>query len=132
MIPEGYGGLGLSQFVIMLVALAIAVGLLFHPFVRSVLRAHRHDPQRALLSLHRRRGDELGPALFHWNTPDYWAQVDRQGETNLHNTYAVFEKWPRAILEIGVFIGGLLVPLVAAFDPRVRANRLSLFLPPAA
>ena len=73
-----------------------------------------------------------GQHFFHWNTPDYWALVNRQGETNLHNTYAVFEKWPRAILEIGVFIGGLLVPLVAAFGPRVRVNRLSLFLPPAA
>jgi hypothetical protein len=58
--------------------------------------------------------------------------VNRQEETNLHNTYAVFEKWPRAILEVGILIGGLLVPLAAVFDPRVRANRLSLFLPPAA
>ena len=72
-----------------------------------------------------------GQHFFHWNTPEYWALVNRQGETNLHNTYAMFEKWPRAILEIGVFIGGLLVPLVAVFDPRVRANRLSLFLPPS-
>ena len=32
----------------------------------------------------------------------------------------------------GVFIGGILVPLAAAFDMRVRANRLSLFLPSAA
>jgi hypothetical protein len=79
-------------------------------------------------------GEEMswGQHFFHWNTPEYWAMVNRQEETNLHNTYAIFEKWPRAILEIGVVLGGIVVPIAAAFDPRVRANRLSLFLPPAA
>jgi hypothetical protein len=132
-IPEGYGVLELSQFIIMLVALAIAVSLLFNPFVRRRPFVLTVTIISALSCLYI-AGEEMswGQHFFHWNTPEYWAQVNRQGETNLHNTYAVFEKWPRAVLEIGVFIGGLLVPLVAAFDPRVRANRLSLFLPPAA
>jgi hypothetical protein len=79
-------------------------------------------------------GEEMswGQHFFHWNTPDYWALVNRQQETNLHNTYAIFEKYPRAILEIGMVIGGILIPIAAAFAPRIRANRLSLFLPPAA
>lgn len=132
-IPEGYGVLELSQFVIMLIALAIAIRLLFKPFVRKRPFVFTVTILSALSCLYI-AGEEMswGQHFFHWNTPDYWALVNRQGETNLHNTYAVFEKWPRAILEIGVFIGGLLVPLAAAFDPRVRANRLSLFLPPAA
>jgi hypothetical protein len=29
-------------------------------------------------------------------------------------------------------IGGIIVPIAAAFLPRIRSNRLSLFLPPAA
>jgi hypothetical protein len=58
--------------------------------------------------------------------------VNRQEETNLHNTYAIFEKTPRSILETGIFIGGLMVPLAAIFYPWLRACRLSLFLPPAA
>ena len=69
-----------------------------------------------------------GQHFFHWNTPDYWAEVNRQQETNLHNTYAVFEKYPRAILEIGVVIGGILIPIAAAFDPahaRQSAHRCS-------
>ena len=132
-IPEGYGVLELSQFLVMLAALAIAVRLLFKPFVRKRPFLLTVTILSALSCLYI-AGEEMswGQHFFHWNTPDYWALVNRQGETNLHNTYAVFEKWPRAILEIGVFIGGLLVPLIAAFDPRVRANRLSLFLPPAA
>ncbi len=34
-------------------------------------------------------GEEMswGQHFFHWNTPEYWAEVNRQQETNLHNTY---------------------------------------------
>jgi hypothetical protein len=35
-------------------------------------------------------------------------------------------------VELGVVIGGILVPLAAAFFPRARSNRLSLFLPASA
>jgi DMSO reductase anchor subunit len=132
-LPEGYGVLEFTQFVVMLVALAIAVRLLFNPFVRRRPFVLTVTILSALACLYI-AGEEMswGQHFFHWNTPDYWALVNRQSETNLHNTYAIFEKWPRAILQTGVLIGGLLVPLAAVFDPRVRANRLSLFLPPAA
>jgi hypothetical protein len=132
-IPEGYGVLELVQFIIMLGALAIAVRLLLKPFVRKRPFLFTFMILSALSCLYI-AGEEMswGQHFFHWNTTEYWAMVNRQGETNLHNTYAVFEKWPRAILEIGVFIGGIVVPLAAAFDARVRANRLSLFLPATA
>jgi hypothetical protein len=58
--------------------------------------------------------------------------VNRQQETNLHNIYPAFEQWPRTIVELGVVIGGTLVPLAAAFFPPMRSNRLSLFLPASA
>jgi hypothetical protein len=44
----------------------------------------------------------------------------------------VFEKYPRAVLELGVVIGGILIPIAAVFAPWLRACRLSLFFPPAA
>ncbi len=132
-IPEGYGVLELTQFIIMLAALGIAVRLLFKPFVRQRPFLLTFTILSALSCLYI-AGEEMswGQHFFHWNTPEYWALVNRQGETNLHNTYAVFEKLPRAILEICVFVGGILVPLAAMFDARVRTNRLSLFLPAAA
>jgi hypothetical protein len=70
-----------------------------------------------------------GQHFFHWNTPEYWAEVNRQEETNLHNTYAIFEKTPRSILEIAIALGGLGVPVAAIFYPWLRACRASLFLP---
>lgn len=132
-IPEGYGVLEFTQFAIMLVALALSIRLLFKPFVRRRPFLLTVTIIAALSCLYI-AGEEMswGQHFFHWNTPEYWALVNRQEETNLHNTYAVFDKWPRAILELGVLIGGIFVPIAARFDPRVRANRLSLFLPASA
>ena len=74
-----------------------------------------------------------GQHFFHWNTPEYWAVVNRQQETNLHNTYAVFEKYPRAILEIGVLIGGIHHSDSGSFHAAYpRQCGFSLFFPPAA
>ena len=130
-IPEGYGVLEFSQFAIVLLALSLAAGLLLKPFVRRrpfVLTV----TIIAALSCFYIAGEEMtwGQHFFHWNTPEYWAAVNRQEETNLHNTYAIFDKWPRAILELGVPIGGILIPVAATFDPRVRPIACRCSFPP--
>ncbi len=132
-IPEGYGVLEFSQFITALLGLAVAVRLLFDPFVRRRPLVFAVTILGALSCFYI-AGEEMswGQHFFHWNTPEYWAEVNRQEETNLHNTYAIFEKWPRAVLEVGIVIGGLLIPFAAMLDRRVRANRLSLFFPAAA
>jgi hypothetical protein len=43
-----------------------------------------------------------------------------------------FERGPRNLLEIGVLIGGLIVPAACVWFPRLRESRIALFLPPAA
>ena len=132
-IPEGYGILEFSQFIILLVALAIAVRLLFKPFVRKRPFVFAVTIIAVLGCIYT-AGEEMswGQHFFHWKTPEYWAMVNRQQETNLHNIYPAFEQWPRTIVALGVVIGGILVPLAAAFFPRVRSNCLSLFLPASA
>ena len=129
-LPEGYGILEVSHFVMPLLGFAIALRLLFMPFVRERPLTFAVALIGALTCLYI-AGEEMswGQHFFHWNTPEYWAEVNRQEETNLHNTYAVFEKTPRAILQIGIVIGGIILPLVALFYPAIRANRLSLFIP---
>ena len=131
-IPEGYGVLEFSQFIIALLGVFVAVGLLFRPFVRARPLVFTVALIGALSCFYV-AGEEMswGQHFFHWDTPDYWATVNRQEETNLHNTYSIFEKWPREILELGILVGGLLVPLAAPFVPWLRTNRFSLFLPPA-
>jgi hypothetical protein len=132
-LPEGYGLLEISHFFIPLFGLFIAASLLLMPFVRARPFVFTVSLIAALSCLYI-AGEEMswGQHFFHWNTPEYWAMVNRQEETNLHNTYAIFEKTPRSILETAIFIGGLIVPLAAIFYPWLRACRVSLFLPPAA
>jgi hypothetical protein len=132
-LPEGHGILEISAFLIPLFALFIGCRLLFLPYVRARPLVFAVALIGALSAFYI-AGEETswGQHFFHWNTPEYWAMVNRQDETNLHNTYAIFEKTPRSILEAGIFIGGLLVPIAALFWPWLRACRASLFLPAAA
>ena len=58
-------------------------------------------------------GEEIswGQHLFDWTTPESWQQVNDQHETNLHNTSAIFDQIPRAMMTLGIIIGGLVLPL---------------------
>jgi len=129
-LPEGYGILEISHFIMPVAGLIIASSLLMRPFVKARPLTFAVTLIGALSCLYI-AGEEVswGQHFFHWNTPEYWTEVNRQAETNLHNTYAIFEKTPRAILQIGIVIGGIILPLVALFHPAIRVNRLSLFIP---
>src|SRR5262245_61454172 len=86
-IPEGYGILEFSQFAIILAAFALAVRLLFKPFVRRRPFVFAVTLIAALSSLYT-AGEEVswGQHFFHWNTPDYWAEGDSQADAHPHNT----------------------------------------------
>lgn len=132
-LPEGYGFLEIGHFFIPLAAAVIAFRLLFKPFVRARPFTFAFLLIAGLGCFYI-AGEEhsWGQHFFNWNTPEYWAEVNRQAETNLHNVHEWFNHQPRAVIQAGVFIGGLLVPLAAWLFPIVRRNRWSLFLPAAA
>lgn len=67
-----------------------------------------------------------------WLTPDFWQGLNDQGETNLHNTSSWLDQKPRTLLEIGIIVGGIIIPLLALKDPRIRSGRFAIFLPPLA
>lgn len=58
-------------------------------------------------------GEEVswGQQLFHWSTPEAIDKLNDQHETNLHNMSSWFDQKPRALLELWVVIGGILVPV---------------------
>ncbi len=132
-LPEGYGALELAHFFIPIFGMIIAVRLLFRPFVRQHKLIFVFLCLAAFSCLYI-AGEEhsWGQHFFHWQTPEYWSQVNRQQETNLHNTLHLFDKKPRALLEIGILIGGLIIPALARYRADVRRNRWSLFFPPDA
>ena len=59
-------------------------------------------------------GEEIswGQHLFGWATPDSWADINDQGETNLHNMSGWLDQIPRTILSIGIIVGGLFCALL--------------------
>lgn len=67
-----------------------------------------------------------------WLTPESWQAINDQGETNLHNTSSWLDQKPRTLLEIGVLVGGIVIPLLALWRPAIRSGRFALFLPPLA
>jgi hypothetical protein len=75
-------------------------------------------------------GEELswGQHLFDWTTPEFWTQINDQGETNLHNTSSWLDQKPRLALEIGVIVCGILLPLLLKFAPRFVPARLAPIL----
>ena len=126
-LPEGYGFLELGHFLIPLVAAVIAL--------RAMARVRRNDRLMAtLLALFGLgciyiAGEEhsWGQHIFNWSTPEYWAQINRQQETNFHNMSSWFNHKPWTALEIGMIVGGLAAPLMLArLLPHLPARLLVL------
>jgi hypothetical protein len=79
-------------------------------------------------------GEEVswGQHFLQWNTPEYWRAINDQQETNLHNTSTWFDQKPRALLELGVIVGGLLAPLLRRLRPGLLRGLPDLIAPTAA
>ena len=61
-------------------------------------------------------GEEVswGQRVFRWSTPDAWAAINKQEETNIHNVSAVFDSKPRLLFSLGVLVGAVIYPLSAS------------------
>jgi hypothetical protein len=79
-------------------------------------------------------GEEVswGQHIFFWQDPNMLSAVNDEGEFSIHNVNKAFERTPRTLLELGVMFGGLVVPAICAWAPRLRQSRAALFLPSAA
>lgn len=112
---EGWGAIELAHFVIPLAASLIAL--------RTLLRlpagtAPALKVWLGLLALgcFYIAGEEhsWGQHFFGWETPEGWAEVNRQDETNLHNTTSWLNHKPRVLLNLAVLVGSVLVPIALA------------------
>lgn len=56
-----------------------------------------------------------GQQWFAWQTPDSLRSLNDQAETNLHNMSSWFDQKPRTLLELGILVGGLILPVVWLF-----------------
>lgn len=70
-----------------------------------------------------------GQQFFKWNTPEYWSAINDQGETNLHNTSSWYDQKPRAVLMLGIIVGGLIFPLLRRFKGNVLPPQFNILYP---
>lgn len=78
-------------------------------------------------------GEEIswGQHIFEWGTPEFWSSVNDQEETNLHNASSWLDQKPRLLLEIGVIVGGLIIPLLKKYKPSALPQKFEKIYPPA-
>jgi hypothetical protein len=67
-----------------------------------------------------------GQHLFGWGTAEAWKELNDQDETNLHNVHSLFDQVPRALLSLGILIGGVILPLYRRFRD-IRLDESSRF-----
>lgn len=119
------------QFILLLWAFAVAGLLLAERRFRPPASLNAWILLAALGCLYV-GGEEVswGQHFLNWDTPSYWAALNDQEETNLHNTSAWFDQKPRLLLELGVVAGGLLLPLYQRFGKRPLPAWLAAITPP--
>ena len=76
--------------------------------------------------------ESYGQHFFQWDTPDPWSAINKQNETNLHNTSWWLAQLPRSLLIGGIIGGGLILPLVRCAIGGLRPEALDFLTPPLA
>ena len=76
-------------------------------------------------------GEEIswGQHFLDWSTSDFWREINDQNETNLHNTSSWLDQKPRIMLELGVVVGGLIIPAIMHFKPTLLPTRFAVIYP---
>lgn len=128
--PEGYGFLELTHFFIPLAGFILAI---YTALKSYAWKQKLHFYWLIILGLgcFYIAGEEhsWGQHFFHWGTPDAWGELNRQNETNLHNVMGIFNQLPESILLTGVFVGGLLLPLIGFFKPHLIPCQFAIYIP---
>lgn len=70
-----------------------------------------------------------GQRIFGWNTPLQWGLINDQDETNLHNASPWLDQKPRMLLELGVVVGGLIIPALRRWKKEWLPKKLVIIYP---
>lgn len=76
-------------------------------------------------------GEEIswGQHIFGWGTAEFWGSVNNQQETNLHNTTSWLDQKPRLLVEIGIIVGGLIIPAMIKWAPHKLPSQFWFIYP---
>ena len=119
------------QFLVSAIACAICAQLLLDRYVRQNLFLFAWIAIAFLGTLYI-AGEEIswGQWIFQWTTPENWAAINDQQETNPHNTSSWLDQKPRLLLEIGMIVGGLIIPLILKYKPDTLPAKFRIIYPP--
>jgi hypothetical protein len=70
-----------------------------------------------------------GQQFLRWDTPELWSRVNDQNETNLHNTSDWLDQKPRLLMIIGIYVGGMIMPLVDRFKRNAFPPQFTFIYP---
>lgn len=129
-LPEGFGFLELTQFFLAAAAAVLCFSTLRFQVVKSTRLLWLAVLLFGIAAFYI-AGEEhsWGQHFFNWNTPAYWSEINRQQETNLHNTSAWFNQRPKLLFDAAMFIGGLVIPLIQLRTGPFRRPLLALLTP---
>ena len=71
-----------------------------------------------------------GQHFLLWSTPETWSNLNDQNETNLYNVSSWFDQKPRTLLEIGIIVGGIILPIASRLRAELRRSRFGMIVPP--
>ncbi|MCZ4280791.1 hypothetical protein O4H49_08380 [Kiloniella laminariae] len=127
---ERNGILETSHTIIPAISFFLALRILFHPNLRNFSWLWFWILIAALGSFYM-SGEEAswGQHWFQWSTSSDWAAINDQGETNFHNTSSWLDQKPRTILEIGILVGGIILPLLFFYRPALWNHPLAIVVP---
>lgn len=125
------GLIEISHVLIPLAGLAIAIRCLRLPALRGRLWLKVWIALAGIGCFYT-AGEEAswGQHFLFWSTPEGWGALNDQNETNLHNISSWFDQKPRTLLEIGVIVGGIVLPIAKLFHAELRVGRFAIIVPP--
>lgn len=125
---DNTGGAGLAENLTVLVLLPAILAAGF-----TLIRWQRRLPSRSLaawllcwtLACIYFAGEEMswGQWYFGWETPDSLAELNDQGEANLHNISSWLDQKPRTAVEAFILLAGLLIPVVLHLKPTLPCRQ---------
>lgn len=71
-----------------------------------------------------------GQGFFGWGTPEWFAEHNKENETNLHNINSWFNQKPRVMVQLWILVGGFIVPMFWDWPKRATAKLIPPILWP--
>lgn len=115
-LTEGWGPVEMTHILMPLATAIVAVLALRTAGARATWRLQAWLAALILGSIYI-AGEEAswGQHFFHWSTPEYWAGINRQEETNLHNVSSWLNHKPRILLQVGIILTVIVMPVARRF-----------------